>query len=644
MITDYIKAKRIGEKEYHRAVAAGKYPYLPALDDFLESRLQQNQIPIGITEIPLFMIAGTKTAGRQNAFSNGFMPLLSDKSEFAAKWSHLYESQIEEGIRDPILVYEYMNRFYVQEGNKRVSVSKIVGAYSISADVIRILPEKNGTLESDIYYEFIDFYQSTKINEILFSARGRYAELAKIIGQELGAVWPEEVREAIRSAYLLFAEIFDAKHGDRLGITAGDAFLLYLRIFTLDSLLDETRERISKRLDKIWTEFLTQTNKSSIELWEAPDEPDVDNPKAGVRKVFPMISAYTEKKPLKAAFLYEKNPQISSWAYGHELGRTEVEERFEGIVRTYKYENISTEQEVEAAIEDAEQKGCEVVFTTSAAMMPAALRIAIEKPNMKILNCSIHLSHNKVRTYYSRMYEAKFLMGVLAATMADSDRIGYVADYPLYGTIANINAFAIGAALVRPGIKIMLKWSSQKDVDWKQEFTWEGISIISGPDFIKPGSEEREYGLYYNKDGEYLRLAAPIWQWGKYYELILRTVLKGTYSAQLPRADQAINYWYGMAAGVVDVILSQKLSYYSDKLVSVLRREIINGDLLPFEGELRDQEGNRHSAVDTILSSDDIIRMDWLNDNIIGEIPPSWKLSESIRKTIEISGVKEAVE
>ena len=644
MIEDYNKARKKGERDYRRAIAQGRYPYLPALDDFLETSRQQNQIPLGVCEIPLSMIAGTKTAGRQNAFANSFMPLLSEKTEFARKWASLFDSQINEGLRDPILAYEYMNRFYVQEGNKRVSVLRFLGASAISADVIRVMPEKSSETDVEIYYEFVEFYEAVKLNEILFSAKGRYAELAKILGRDLKTPWPEEAREALRSAFDLFAGIFEAKNGGRLGITSGDAFLFYLRIFSLDSLLNEPKERVSSRIEKVWTEFLTGKTKDSIELMEDPADSELLSSTANIRKMFAFMPVYTEDHPLKAAFLYEKKPEESRWVYGHELGRSEIEEKFDGLVRTLKYEDLSTDTAVGAAILDAEKKGCEVIFTTSASMMPAALRVAIDRPGLKILNCSIHLSHNKVRTYYSRMYEAKFLMGVLAASLTDSERIGYVADYPFYGTIANVNAFAIGAALIKPQVKIALKWSSQKGVDWRQEFTWEGISVISGPDFIRPGSEEREYGLYYNKDGSFARLAAPIWQWGRYYELILRTVLAGTYSAQLPRPDQAINYWYGMASGVVDVILSKNLSYYSDKLMEILRREIISGDLLPFEGELRDQDGNLRSTAKTLLTSDEIIRMDWLNDNVLGEIPPSWKLPDSAKKALEIVGVKEAVE
>ena len=64
-------------------------------------------------------------------------------------------------------------------------------------------------------------------------------------------------------------------------------------------------------------------------------------------------------------------------------------------------------------------------------------------PEVKIFNCSVNMSYSSVCTYYARMYESKFLMGALAASMAQCDKLGYIADYPIYGTIANINALSL---------------------------------------------------------------------------------------------------------------------------------------------------------------------------------------------------------
>ena len=159
-IENYSAAKKIGQKAARSAVSNGAYPYLRALDEFVSREDICGEQPLGIVDIPLDKIAGTKTSGRKNSFANNFMPLLGEETEFALKWSTLYDAQMNEGIRDPILVYEYMTRYYVQEGNKRVSVMKYVEAASITANVIRLLPKKTDDPSSRIYYEYIDFYDA----------------------------------------------------------------------------------------------------------------------------------------------------------------------------------------------------------------------------------------------------------------------------------------------------------------------------------------------------------------------------------------------------------------------------------------------------------------------------------------------------
>lgn len=97
-------------------------------------------------------IVGTRARGRTNAFAADFMPLLPENSEFARKWYALCEAHLsDEGLRDPVSCYEYMGRFYVREGNKRVSILKYFGATAIPAFVTRILPADKSTPEGQAY-------------------------------------------------------------------------------------------------------------------------------------------------------------------------------------------------------------------------------------------------------------------------------------------------------------------------------------------------------------------------------------------------------------------------------------------------------------------------------------------------------------
>lgn len=115
---------------------------------------------------------------------------------------------------------------------------------------------------------------------------------------------------------------------------------------------------------------------------------------------------------LKIAFLYAKTPATSAWTYAHELGRLHLEQTFPEEVTTECYENL-TRDLAEKAIADAIQKGCNIIFTTTPEFVQASVQAAIAHPEVKILNCSLNTSHRYIRTYYARMYEAKFLMGPL---------------------------------------------------------------------------------------------------------------------------------------------------------------------------------------------------------------------------------------
>lgn len=148
MLEDYKNALKSGQRAYRACVARGQSPYLAVLDDILVNVNIVAQEPLGLVEIPAESIVGTKTSGRHTAFAPNFMPLLEPDTEFAGKWSNLCDAHLEEGIHTPIIAYEFLNKFYVQEGNKRVSVLKYFDAVRIAGTVTRLVPERNDSLET----------------------------------------------------------------------------------------------------------------------------------------------------------------------------------------------------------------------------------------------------------------------------------------------------------------------------------------------------------------------------------------------------------------------------------------------------------------------------------------------------------------
>ena len=185
----YQKALRQGQRDYREKMNAGQSPFLPVLDDILQNVPVENQIPLGQVEIPLELLVGTKTSGRTAAFASNFMPLLGLKTEFATKWINLCVSHLDEGIRDPITCYEYMGRFYVQEGNKRVSVLKYFDASSITGNVTRVVPQYSDDPAVQMYYEFMHFYPVMQNYLLTFTKPGSYARLQKILGKAPDEKW-----------------------------------------------------------------------------------------------------------------------------------------------------------------------------------------------------------------------------------------------------------------------------------------------------------------------------------------------------------------------------------------------------------------------------------------------------------------------
>lgn len=632
---EYQKALRMGQRDYQIHLAKGHYPYLQVLDEILSHTDVSCEVNLGLVQIPVELIVGTNTAGRRTAFAPNFMPLLKPGTEFSSKWTALCEAHLEEGIRDPIKAYEFMNRFYIMEGNKRVSVLKYFDAVTIPGYVTRVLPKRSEAKDNKIYYEFVNFYRATEINYVLFSEEGCYEKLVKAVGKLPDEVWSEDDKLQFRSNYNRFQTAYESRPGKKLPITTGDAFLVYINIYGYNALKDKMPHEIKSDLTKSWDEIALRAKPNPIKLVMNPAQ----EPKQNIfTKLLP-----PSKNILKVAFVHDKTAETSSWTYGHELGRLHLEEVFAGQIETCKVESVQTETNASVVMDDLVTNENDIIFTTTPQLIRPSLKAAIEYPDVKILNCSLNASHRYIRTYYSRMYEAKFLTGIVAGALCDNDKIGYIADYPIYGMVANINAFALGAKMINPRAKIYLHWSKvkNKNTDFLQT---SGVSFVSNQDLITPNSPSRQFGLYHVNDSTLRNVAMPVQHWGKFYERLIRLISSGSWKGdEESKTSQAVNYWWGLSAGVIDVICSKNLPSQTHKLIRLLKQAIIRGDFNPFSGILYSQDGIVQKEKGVTLSPENIITMDWLCDNIVGSIPTFDELDEEAQALVLLQGV-DAVE
>jgi basic membrane lipoprotein Med (substrate-binding protein (PBP1-ABC) superfamily) len=633
---DYKKAQKAGQKSYHAKVLAGQYPYLPSLSYMLPAGEVLKEVRLGLVQIPMDQIAGTYTEARQNAFAPNFMPLLEPDTEFGIKWSALCDAHLEEGIHDAIAAYEYMNRFYVQEGNKRVSVMKYFGAVNIPGTVIRIMPKRTEEKENKIYYEFVDFYELSQINYLFFSQTGRFEKLQMLLFGDPAHVWQDEEKEIFYSLYYRFRSVYEAKGGMKLPITVGDALLSYIDVYGYDAIKDKLPAQMKEDLGKIWSEFVILQEEQPVERVLEPVE------KAPSKNLISRIIPSGPKK-LKIAFVNDKTAETSSWTYAHELGRQHLDAVFDKQVETTAYNEALTDGRAEEIIEQAIGDGYKVIFTTTPQLVPASLKAAVDHPEVRIFNCSLNITHSYIRTYYARLHEAKFLTGIIAGALADDNRIGYIADYPIYGMAANINAFALGAAMSNPRARIYLKWSTIQDSHPVEEFKQEGIHLVSGQDMITPESGNRAFGLF-RLDEHITNVATAVTDWGQLYERLVKNILNvGVTKDEPSDVKKSLNYWWGLDAGVVDVIASTKLSTGTMRLIELVKRTISDGSFHAFEGELYAQGGMMVNK-EGVMTPEQLVHMDWLADNIEGHIPSLSELRSEARPIVALQGLDDTRE
>lgn len=616
---DYKIAQTAGEEQYKKDLADGVYPYLQVLEELTQNVEIVSEIPLGVVDIPLEQVVGTNGHGRSTSFAKNFMPLLSADTEFAHKWGNLSEIHKEEGLRDPIKCYEFRNRFYVIEGNKRISVLKFFGAVEFQAEVTRMIERADGSTASNVYQEFLKFYKITRVNYINFTKVGSYQLLLEYVSRVTKEEWDSDFQKLFKSNYYRFKNAYLEMCGRGMESTVADAFLEYLKIYSFDSMVNLTGKELTESLKKMWASFPLLKEETPVMLHMQPED---EKKKGLVGRIANALSGAPKK--LDVAIVYGKTPENSSWTYGHELGKLYVEETMkETISITTVEDSMNQEKPVDEILEDLVADGKDVIFTATPVLISATQRAAVAHPKVKFLNCSVNMAAGHIRTYYGRMYEAKFLAGLVAGVMTESDRIAYVADYPISGMTASINAFSRGVQLVNPRAKVYLVWSALRNSDVPGDLARIGADVVSHQDFIIPRSHTRQYGVYKLKeDGSMRELAMPIWNWGLFYERILRSILSGSWSEEDDEEEShAINYWWGLSSGVVDIILPDSLPEGVKQMVTFYKKAIMRRSFSPFDGQLVDQEGNERSEKDGYLHTADIVTMDWLLDNVIGKIP-----------------------
>ena len=612
---EYALALRMGQKETKELAAAEKECHPAVLDELLADGVPSVR-DLGLLEIPAERIVGTKSAGRITAFSPSFRPLLASSSEFATKWVALCAAHLDEGIRDPIVCYEYLGNFYVQEGNKRVSVLRHFDAPRIPALVTRVMPPVSEEPRIKAYYEFLEFYSASRLYCVQFRRPGDYARLLACLGKDPDERWEESERRTFSAYFLYFREAYRSLKVSPVDILPEEALLLWLKVHPYKDLGRLSAAELKKTLEALWPDVVTSSTESAVTVRTEP----VEEAKSGI------LNRFISSAPghIHVAFVHQMSKSESSWVLGHEEGRKHIEEVFGDKITVRSYYNANTPAQREQMLEQAVADGANVVFSTAPTLSQATLKIAVKYPKVHFLTCSVDQPYSSMRTYYGRIFEAKFITGAIAGAVAQDDRIGYIGSSPILGVAASINAFALGAQMTNPRAQIDLRWSCCEGTP-QADFYAEGIRVVSNRDVPTQNQVYMNfcnYGTYLlGNRSDLIPLASPLWLWGKFYEHVISSLLAGTWKDDKRSQPKAVNYWLGMDSGVIDVEFSNRLPAGVLSLANILRDGLRNKTIQPFRRRILAQDGTIKNDGSRDFTTEELLHMDWLCENVVGGIP-----------------------
>lgn len=629
---NYKQARAMGRHYLSEHSDSATKGYLYILDDLLDNVEICGEINLGTTEIPIHKILGTRTSARSNAFAGNFMPLLPENTEFGAKWCKLYESHIREGIREPIKVYEYLNRYFVQEGNKRVSVLKYLGAVAIEARVTRLIPKRDeSNKQISIYYEFLDFDRRATFDNLWFSHRGGFTGLVNLV-----ETWQHEHPECktatadlINASFKAFRLCYREAGFGTIPITSGDAFLEYLKVygFKPDRPLDTIREQV-------------KSCEAQFKLVSVKD-PDTVNT---VEQKFPSEKAalsFFSRKPrkLKVAFAFESTPEKCLWTYDHDVARKRLERTLGDKISVITRYQVPNGENSYGPLKELMEEEPDILFATSPNMSAGALRLSIENPDKTILNCDFAQPKKNIMTYYAKFYEAAFLCGVMAGSMTRTGLLGYtttMATHP--DSTFNLNAFCLGAQLVNPTAHVVnlnlyrVDVSDPYHMEARKELAQHGVDIamcIHQPNtpLVRkgfPGVYAQLYLLQSDTGHPSECIGAAAVDWSVLYNDLVGDSFKTKNSIlDITRSgnDSSVHFGWGLNTGILDVLgVDSFMGHNAIRLLNIFKDLIATGKIHPFEGPLYDRDHNLILEKFSTLNLLEIQSMKWLHEAVVDSI------------------------
>jgi len=360
-----------------------------------------------------------------------------------------------------------------------------------------------------------------------------------------------------------------------------------------------------------------------------------------------------EDKKMKAGFIYVGPVGDYGWSHAHDLGRKAAEQEFDWLETVY-VESVAEADSDRIIDRLVQQQKCDVVFTTSFGFMDSTVKAGARYPDKLFMHCSGFKRSENVGTYFGDLYQMYYLNGIMAGALTKTDKIGYVAAFPIPELVRHIDAYALGVKVANPEAKVHVKWiyawyGPDKAREAAESLIAEGCDTLAftedTPAVIEVGQEHTEKGKqiytfsHYSAMqpyGEDSVVSGQLMDWGGMYIKILGDIQAGTWTNE--------DVWWLAKEGAA-ILGGNETDPVNPKFVDDLKQAMIKteefGDISaydlvmkrydqmkqgvevfdPFTGPIHDNKGNLQIPAGERASKDDLLSIMYYVDNVEGTIP-----------------------
>jgi simple sugar transport system substrate-binding protein len=333
---------------------------------------------------------------------------------------------------------------------------------------------------------------------------------------------------------------------------------------------------------------------------------------------------------VKACFVYVGPVGDGGWTYQHDKGRLDMIAEFGDRVDASTFqENVPEGADAARVLTQMALGGCNIIFTTSFGFMEATNAVAAKFPNVMFEHATGYKrDHANVSTYNARFYEGRAVQGTMAGMMTKSNKIGYIASFPIPEVVMGINAYYLAAKKVNPAVELSIVWAftwfdPAKEADAAKAMIEQGVDVIAAhTDSTAPLAEAAKtpgvVGFGQASDmAAYApspRVSSIIDNWAPYYIKRVGQMLDGTYAQT--------DTWAGIKDGEVEIgAITEAVPAEVKAAAEAVRDGISAGTLHPFTGPINKQDGSVWLVDGATAPDGDLLGMNFYVEGIVGDIP-----------------------